>query len=366
MPGKHKYRMVLYHVIAWLAYISFAVFNSTIIRKIPFGGPLDIFLTYLPSIYVFYGNLLIAARFLTGRRIGLFLLIEIIFYFSYEVLNYQIFFVLGPLVRDLSEKYPPFNLGIHLLGGLWIYFVYANYAFGYYFARSAIKRQIKLRDTEREKMQAEQRRLEAEYAFLRAQINPHFLHNTLNFFYAKSLGCSKELSDGILTLCEIMRYSLNSEEDEQGTVLLSKEVEHVQHVININQMRFSNQLQVEFAVSGNVETIRIVPLVLITLVENALKHGEITDAAHPLIIKLDITEDDRRLYFSTYNKKKTGPKELSHGIGIENIRRRLYSAYKNNYRLDIKDGIDDYTVILSINFDANHSPLTDKPVNHHI
>lgn len=360
-PDKYRYSMVLYHVAAWLIYISFAVVNSTVIRKMPFAGPLDILVTYLPSIYVFYGNLLIAVNFLTRRRIWFFLLMEIIFFLSYAVISYFIFYKLGPLVRDPNEKVPPFELYNHLLNGLWIFFTYSYFSLGYYFARSAIKRQIELRNTEREKLQSEQRRLEAEYAFLRAQINPHFLHNTLNFFYAKSLGTSKELSDGILTLCEIMRYSLSSGEDEQGNVLLSKEVEHVQHVIRINQMRFSHRLQVEFAISGDVETIRIVPLVLITLVENALKHGDITNAAHPLIIKLAVDEDGRQLHFSTYNKKKKGPKELSHGIGMENIRKRLSSAYKDNCHLNIMDGTEDYTVVLSINFEEGVTSAPNPP-----
>ncbi len=76
--------------------------------------------------------------------------------------------------------------------------------------------------------------------FLKAQINPHFLHNTLNFLYAKSLPYSSELSEGILTLSEIMRYSLEKEEDRGGKVLLTKEIEHVNNVIKIQQLRFDH------------------------------------------------------------------------------------------------------------------------------
>ena len=99
---------------------------------------------------------------------------------------------------------------------------------------------------------AVQERLQTEHAYLRAQISPHFLHNVLNFFYAKSLPYSPELSDGILTLSSVMRYALQNEEDSNGMVLLDKEVEHLQNIIKINQLRFSNKLQIQFTVTGNL------------------------------------------------------------------------------------------------------------------
>ncbi|SJZ64781.1 sensor histidine kinase [Sediminibacterium ginsengisoli] len=199
---------------------------------------------------------------------------------------------------------------------------------------------------ERKSLLLENKNTQANYNFLKAQINPHFLHNTLNFFYAKSLPYSQELSDGILTLSEIMRYSLTNTEDVEGKVPLSDEIAHVRNVIKINQMRFSDKLQVNFEVAGIVEPLRIIPFVLITIVENVLKHGELKDASDPAVIKLSVT--DKTLSFHCRNKKKTGPKELSTGLGLDNTRKRLALTYGKQFTLDVTDTETHYTTELTI------------------
>jgi two-component system LytT family sensor kinase len=200
---------------------------------------------------------------------------------------------------------------------------------------------------EQRTFQLEKEKMQADYLFLKAQINPHFLHNTLNFLYSRSLPYSPELSEGILTLSEIMRYALDKTGDEDGKVPLSKEIEHVQHFLKIQQLRFGNSLQVVFTIRGNPEGRRILPFVLITLTENAFKHGDLKNAGSPVRLELDISEDGR-LHFFCSNKKKTGPKELSTGIGLDNTRKRLELAYGENYSLYIKDQRELFTVDLII------------------
>ena len=194
--------------------------------------------------------------------------------------------------------------------------------------------------------QLELEKLKVEYNFLRSQINPHFLHNSLNFLYAKSLPYSTELSEGIMTLSDIMRYSLSIDAEQNGLVLLSKEIEHIRNVIKMHQLRFSNQLQIEFNVNGIVGSTRILPFVLITIVENAFKHGDIRDEKFPLTILLNL--DDSFIYFSCLNKKKEGPKELSTGVGLDNTQKRLQMVYQNKADMQIVDTIDSYEVKLKI------------------
>lgn len=199
---------------------------------------------------------------------------------------------------------------------------------------------------EEQKMQLEVEKSQANFNFLKAQINPHFLHNTLNFLYAKSLPYSSELSEGILTLSDIMRYALSEGNAKDGKAPLKDEIEHVRNVIKINQLRFSNNLNVKFDVEGVVNGAMIIPFVLITLVENAFKHGDLKSMDHPIEVKLVV--NDGKLCFSCRNKKKSGPKELSTGIGLENIKKRLDLAYGKNYSLNVKDEADFYTTELSI------------------
>ncbi|TWV99917.1 sensor histidine kinase [Chitinophaga pinensis] len=344
-----KYRVVLLHIGAWLLYIAFGTLNKIYVTHTDALDLADVVLTQLPGIYVFYGSIYVYLKLLSARKQKYLLLLaaEMMLFITYLLLFAFIGDVIFPMMLPNVEV-PPFELSSFVVAGLWTFIRYSFFAFGYYFAARLITKEKELRESELKKMQAERGKLEAEYAFLRAQINPHFLHNTLNFFYAKSLGCSRELAEGIVTLCEIMRYSLNSGEDESGMVPLSKEVEHLQNVIKINQLRFSNRLQVQFDVTGNIGYLRIIPLVLITLVENAFKHGDLNNPDHPVIFRLTVSEDGRMVHFSTHNKKKSGPKELSHGIGMDNIRKRLSAVYKDKYLLEIKDEDNTYTVSLAI------------------
>lgn len=199
---------------------------------------------------------------------------------------------------------------------------------------------------EEQKMQLEVEKSQANLNFLKAQINPHFLHNTLNFLYAKSLPYSDELSEGILTLSEIMRYALGPAAKD-GKVMLKDEIEHVRNVIKINQLRFSNNLKVQFDVNGVVNGATIVPFVLITIVENAFKHGDLKNSDQPIDIKLNV--ENGRMYFFCRNKKKTGPKEISTGIGLDNIKKQMDLTYGRNYSLNVKDEAEFYTAELTLN-----------------
>src|SRR4029079_9962050 len=128
---------------------------------------------------------------------------------------------------------------------------------------------------EEQNLQLQIEKSSANLNFLKAQINPHCLHNTLNCLYAKSLPYSAELSEGILTLSDIMRYALSESNARDGRAPLKDEIEHVWNVIKINQLRFSNTLNVEFTVNGQTDGLTIISFVLITIVENAFKHGDL-------------------------------------------------------------------------------------------
>ncbi|WP_316799040.1 sensor histidine kinase [Pedobacter frigidisoli] len=244
-----------------------------------------------------------------------------------------------PLIKANGGATPEFHIWKFAVPVLWLYIKYAFFAFGYHYASENIKYQKQLRIIVEEKHQA-------QYAFLRAQINPHFLNNTLNFFYAKSLPLSSELSNGIMTLSEIMHYSLKQDHESQ-TELIEEEVDHIRNVIKINQLRFNHELQILLEVKGSTTNVRVVPLVLITIVENMLKHGDCTDPANPARITLDVVKEQNCITFKTYNIKKKGPKEQSSGIGINNIGNRLAHHYGTNFSLEITDTATDYAVELT-------------------
>lgn len=349
--------MVWVHTIVWTIYFAIGIGAKMYVTGIHTVFFWDAVLSSVPSIVAFYACFYILDIFVDKnrpKRVWFVLLAELaffpVFFVMFWVYQYRIRSVLNPKFPMTPMTIPKFAVSY-----FWTYLLYSMDALGYFFYIQAVRREKRLRDVELKQLQMEQNRLQSEYAFLNAQINPHFLYNTLNFFYAKSLNCSKELSEGILTLSEIMRYSLEPNESMDGKVTLSKEVEHLKNVIKINQLRFSNTLHLDFVILGDITSIRIIPLVLITLVENAFKHGDLTDPYHPVRIRLEVNEDQTRLQFTTFNKRKAGPKELSHGIGIENIRKRLYWTYHDFHTFETGEVAGDsmfYAATLTINFQA--------------
>lgn len=257
------------------------------------------------------------------------------------------------LYHGVIEHLIPLNDKMHLMKVAAMAYAYGIISFSTVACSIIIAYINSLRDEkkqkkvlEAQKMQLEIEKSQANLNFLKAQINPHFLHNTLNYLYAKSLPLSLELSEGILTLSDIMRYALSDGNTVDGKSLLKEEVEHVQNVIRIQQLRFSNKLNVDLEIKGSLDGERIIPFVLITLVENAFKHGDLKDADAPILIHLNI--ENHVLSFYCRNKKKTGPKEISTGVGLDNIRKRLELAYGNKHSFNATDEHGFYTTELTI------------------
>lgn len=199
----------------------------------------------------------------------------------------------------------------------------------------------------RRQKELEKQKMDAELSAIKYQINPHFLFNSLSFIYSKTVPLSEEVSNAVLLLSDIMRYALGKEEDAEGKVALSQEITHLKNVIEINQMRFNNKLSIQYSEQINNPKARITPLVLITLVENAFKHGDLLDPANPLVVRTEA--DEKRIKFYINNKKKKGPKELSTGIGLNNVTQRLQLMYAEKHTFNIKENEDFYTVELTIN-----------------
>jgi two-component system, LytTR family, sensor kinase len=214
--------------------------------------------------------------------------------------------------------------------------------------------------------------LTAELSALKNQINPHFLYNTLSYLYAQARPLSDKLSEAILLVSDMMRYSLHDEGNEQGLVVLDKEVQHIENFIKIHQLRFDNTLTVHLDVSGSISEVKILPLVLLSFVENAFKHGQTTDPKRPIeiVLKVNETEDKRQqaieketanlkhqtsntkypktLCFEVKNHKSDSPKEFSHGIGLANVRRRLELVYPNKHTLTMQETDQVFEVTLTI------------------
>lgn len=271
-----------------------------------------------------------------AKRYVLVSLVGIVVYAAYSTVSFQF---------SEEANRPEYTLGVKFISIMITTFFSSGIALLIAYLTVLRDEQKQRKVLEKQKMELEVQNSQANFNFLKAQINPHFLHNTLNFFYAKALPLSAELSEGILCLADIMRYALN-EGGKDEKALLKDEITHLENVIRINQLRFSNNLNVQFEIKGEVGNAMIVPFVLITLVENAFKHGDIRSQAHPIIILIEMR--GKGLYFYCRNKKKTGFKEISTGIGLPNILKRLQFAYGDGYNYNVKDEDEFYTTELTI------------------
>jgi len=197
---------------------------------------------------------------------------------------------------------------------------------------------------ERVQRDLENQRLTAELALLKSQINPHFLFNSLNSIYSLAYQRAENTPEAILKLSEIMRYMLYECNDNK--VDLANELQYLQNFIDLQKIRFGENSYVHFEVEGIITNQRIVPLLLISFIENAFKHGVANDPNAP--IQLKITVDDGHLQFYMHNKKHLHNRDAAGGIGLNNVKRRLKLLYPNHYHLNINDTADTYTCELSL------------------
>ncbi len=190
-------------------------------------------------------------------------------------------------------------------------------------------------------------KLKAELSFLKAQINPHFLFNTLNNIYALASDRSESTAPAVMKLSNIMRYVLT--EAGNDMVPLEKEIQFTRHYIELQKMRLTGKSSIDFTVNGDPFGKQITPLLFLPFVENAFKYGISTRELSPITILLEIKQDS--VYFSVSNRKhiNTSPKIANNtGIGINNTRRRLDLLYNDLYTLTINDEPDIFTVHLNI------------------
>jgi len=336
-PSK-KIRIFIIHLIPWIIYATVNHF----LNILNYGGAFvfDTVTKYAVAAFIFYSNCLVIFPYFFKRRhyfsftVSLILLSGISFLLKIALLHY-VFAYFGYPVDEI-----PYTLFQSYLLNLSWWFQYSLWGLAYWLVREIILK-------EREKSNLEREKLHLEYTYLKSQINPHFLYNVLNFFYAKAFGGSQQLSDGILCLAEIMRYVIDNEEDKDGKVPIVNEMRQIQNVIDINQLRFDNKLNIKFYKEGIFSDVRVIPYVIVTLVENSFKHGKLSPNAAPIVIRLSHRGGILKLLVQ--NKKTNDSKISSAGIGIDNIRRRLSFAYGDRHEMVIKEDAENYSVNLSIN-----------------
>ena len=241
-------------------------------------------------------------------------------------------------------------LGAYLKGygkdgwyGVYKMIFFLIYTTGTGMAAFFVRRNIMFRreNDEKEKLQKEM-----ELNYLKEQVNPHFLFNSLNSIYSLSRQQSPETPDVVMQLSELMRYQLES--SKKDTVLLKEELEFIENYLLLEEKRLSKRCNIEFSIRGDLLGLRIAPMLLIPFVENAVKHGaQSTNEQSTIDISvaiknstLQLCVDNSKPLIISASKRK--------GLGLENVSRRLNLLYPNAHLLEIDDMEKIYRVNLSI------------------
>jgi two-component sensor histidine kinase len=335
----NKTRQIFLHAAIWISLILFFMLISgkgilTYRSFVMFGY------FGLINIALFYGNyLIILPQFLHKRKYWLCAVSMLILILTAGLIKYGV----AKVFYDIVLIHGSANKKVHV--GFSDYYFSAVFISAFFlFLSTAFKFMKDWFVNEKVRTNLENEKLTAELAFLKSQINPHFLFNTLNNIYSLAYQRSEKTPAAILKLSEIMRYMLYESNEE--LVELSKEISYLQNYIELQRLRFKHQAFVNLLITGEASNQRIMPLVLISFVENAFKHGVVTEQANPVEIFIQIEQD--RIIFKVQNKIAQVNKDESGGIGLLNVKRRLDLFYKDHYSLKIDQQTDFYTSELKL------------------
>jgi len=336
-----KYRV---HLIAWSAYIIYEVFITGLISK-TIGQTGVYIIVYILNISIFYLHSFFFKKVLNIPRfilkiiaVPLLVIGATIFYtlFAFVLWNSFIHFHFVTNITPLT-----FNK-IFFLSCIWRSLYFIGFSIGYVFILKSFEEQQRADELEKqnlinkiEKQTLENDLVQSQNNYLRSQINPHFLFNTLNFIYNDARKKAPLAADAIMNLAEMMRYALKRPEVTE-MVPLNEEVEQIEHLINLHKLRTAGTINFDLEVEGDLFGIRFPPLILLTLVENMFKHGNVSHSTQPA--KILIRYDQGNLTITTINMINDVKAKESTYVGIDNINKRLGNffnqAYSFNYYKD--------------------------------
>ena len=300
----NKIRQVFLHSAIWVSILLFLMFIADN-GKITYHTFSVIFYFGCINITVFYINyLFILPEFLNRKKYFWCAVSMVLLVLISGLIKYGLAYSLGDAILSRGpKKQYHLTFSEYYAGAVFVscFFIFLSTALKFmadWFINEKIKNTL------------ENEKLTAELAFLKSQINPHFLFNSLNNIYSLAYQKSSKTPEAILKLSEIMRYMLyESNEDKVG---LDKEIRYLENYIELQKLRFKDEVNVRFDISGETNNQKIMSLLLISFVENAFKHGAAADEGTPISITMDIDRD--KLYFRVINKKSNQNKDETGGM----------------------------------------------------
>jgi signal transduction histidine kinase len=318
----------LIHLIVWALFTSLVVLQLSGETDAHWRSTTAGFIA--TCLYVFYVHFYLLTRY-TGPRRGYWLRLAAIA-------------LTGPLPFLLFHQ-KPFDLGYYMMH----LFTVAIFLCLSWLAR--VTENLVLNTIRKE--QLEKQAVEAELNYLKSQINPHFLFNTLNNIHTLVYKQAPAAPEAVMHLASLMRYMIY--ESNAATVPLARELDYLRDYVSLQQLRYKNRPVVDLRIAGEAAACRIAPLLFIHLLENAYKHSPARLEPGDLKVRVEVQES--ALTFSVQNpiaSKPANPLEEPGGIGLPNVRKRLALLYPGQHRLSIENTGATFTVLLTIH--GLHAP----------
>ncbi|RAJ35551.1 histidine kinase [Pedobacter cryoconitis] len=348
--ASNKFKFYRAHIFVWTLFIVYELLLIFLLHM-PAASIIDYILIYGINIILFYFNTYIVWPLIYKKPIYIGLVFILLELAGYLLLRYIIAAIY--LFLDVPTTVP-FITSLDSISKMVYRFIYFfGLSSAYWFALNIITQRKEISDLEKNilleqlnQQLLEKKLVDSEVAYLKSQINPHFLFNSLNFLHNSAIKDAPQLTKPILLLSDIMRYAL-TEIPQNGKVELSEEIEQIASFIDLNQFRFDHNLQLSFTIIGNTANLQILPLILLTPVENIFKYADLKNPEHPVKINLEI--NDNELQFTINNRKIRTRKPIpSHGIGLKNLKLRLDAYYPDNHEIQIIETAENYTFKLQI------------------
>jgi LytS/YehU family sensor histidine kinase len=319
---KRRYRLAI-HIAAW-AFFGAWIFYVQFQRGLTLNKAIDSLVGLSFAMLIFYFNwYVLIPKYLARNRILLYIAMILATLTAVAIVRSPLdFYVFREFNPSMQVLYSYDRILSYLLAGLIVVFI-----------SSALKVTGNYIRNEQRNKELENQKLTAELNFLKSQVNPHFLFNTLNNIYSLAYKQSPETPDAIMKLSLLMRYMLYESNDT--LVNLEKEVEHIRNFIDLQKLRLREQAGIRFQIEGNLAGKQIAPMLLMTLVENAFKHGLVS--RNEIGITLDLKVEDDSLLFSTINNTSSHKKREFGGIGLQNLQQRLNLLYLNQHEITFEE-----------------------------
>ncbi len=343
-----KFRIV-FHVLFWLGVVAYEGLVWGLVDG-QYGQRLLSSLVDLPvKISAAYFTLYILVdRFLIKKKYTAFLILLFTSMLGFGVLSRILaYYIIYPMFYPDATAVPLFYLPKILIMIFSIYSL-VGIITSFHLIRHWYRNQQAAQEFERSRQALENEMLEAKLKFLKSQINPHFLFNTLNNLYVLALDQSTRTPEVIHRLSELTSYMLH--EGNHKLVSLEQELHYIQNYMELERIRYDSTVDIALTIHGNISGIQIAPLLLLPFVENAFKHG-LSSGLSGGWLRLDIYYSAGWLTVKVENSKTDSVKNYlpKSGIGLQNVRSRLDLIYTDCYSLNIVNERQLHSVILKIN-----------------